>query len=119
MCVVERVGDFGAECQDVGNRKRALSKTRFDASASDVLHDEEVVSILCVEIEDRCDAGVREARKNQRLSTKSLAPCRVLESSAQQELEGDFAIEIVVVSFPDLAHPAFADALDEPVAAEH
>jgi hypothetical protein len=117
--VIERVGDFGAERQDVVDRKRSLRKALFDASPCDVLHDEEVVSVLRIEIEDRCDAGVRQPRENEGFASKAFSARCMLESSAQQKLQRDFSVEVVVLGFPDLSHPAFANALDEPVAPEH
>ena len=35
-----------------------------------------------------------------------------------QHLDGDIPVEVVVVCFPHFAHPAFADALEESIAAE-
>ena len=35
-----------------------------------------------------------------------------------QHLDGDIPVQVVVMCFPHFAHPAFADALEESIAAE-
>ena len=100
-------------------RQRARREARLERAAGHVLHDQEVVSILGIEVEDGGDAGVGEAGQGQRLAAKSLAGHRVAQRAAQEHLDGDDPVQVGVVRLPDLAHPALADALDEPVSAEH
>jgi hypothetical protein len=61
---------------------------------------------------------VREPGENQSLSPEPLLAGGVDERAAQQRLDCDIPVELVVVRHPDFTHAAGAQRLDEPVSAE-
>src|SRR5687768_9207796 len=87
VCVVQRVGDSGAQCQHTGNRKRSALEARLESTAGDVLHDEEIAAVVAIEVEDRGDAGVRQAREDEGLAPKPLEAVLVDERAAQEHLD--------------------------------
>ncbi|MBA3341447.1 MAG: hypothetical protein H0T48_06385 [Gemmatimonadaceae bacterium] len=60
-----------------------------------------------------------QTRKNERLTPESLAPRCVTQRTAQKHLDCHVAVEVVVMRFPHLAHPALADWFEESVPAKH
>ena len=62
---------------------------------------------------------MRKAGQHESLSTEALTRRRVTERPLEEHLDGYIAVEVVVVRLPHLAHPALADALEEPVPAEN
>ena len=117
--VLERIGDGRAEVEHSIDAAAARREPRLERAAGHVLHDQEVVPVLGIEVEDGGDAGVRETGEHQRLAAKSLAGGRIDQRAAQEHLDGDDAVQVGVVRLPHLAHAARADALDEPVTSEH
>ena len=78
--VLERVGDRRAEVEHGVERQRARREARLERAAGHVLHDQEVVAVLGIEVEDGGDAGVGEPGQHQRLAAKSLARRRVVRA---------------------------------------
>ena len=117
--VVERVGNRPADCEDSIDGKRPMLETRLESAAGDVFHDQKLMAILRTEVEYRGDAGMRQPRQYQCLAPESLVAAGMVDNTAHQKLDRDVAVQIVVVRFPDLAHPAAADLLDESVTAEY
>ena len=116
--VLERVGDRRAELEHGVERQRARREPRLERAAGHVLHDQEVVAVLGIEVEHGGDARVGEPGQHPRLAAEALARRRVVERAAQEHLDGDDPVEVGVVRLPHLAHPALADALDEPIPAQ-
>src|SRR5207247_601487 len=71
MRLVERVGDFGRDAQRLGNRQRATLETLRKRLALDVLHHQEVHSVLVADVEERADVGVVQARDGARLAVEA------------------------------------------------
>jgi len=62
---------------------------------------------------------MREPRQNQRFTPEALAGRSVSDAAVQQQLDGDVAIQIVVVRLPHFSHSAFANSLEQAIAAEY
>ena len=116
--LLERRRHVAAECRDLFLRERAAGDVLRQRLAGHVLHDQEVDPVAAVEIVHRGD--VRVVQPGQRLRfTPEPPPCRLVGQHARwQHLEGDVAIEMLVAGAVDLAHPAFAELLDDPVVRE-
>ncbi len=67
---------------------------------------------------DRDDIRVIERRGGPRLAIEPLAPVRIARQLAGQDLERDPPLQPRVVGEVDLAHPAFANELNDPVVPE-
>jgi hypothetical protein len=97
---------------------RPLSESALQRAAAHELHHQELAIPRVIEVEHRGDAGMGEARERQCFAAEPLAAGRVGRRVAVQHLNGNRAIEPIVVRLPDLAHPASADALAQPVPTE-
>ena len=68
---------------------------------------------------DRGDVGVVQRRENFGLSLEARQSLRVSGKRFGQDFDGDVPAEFSVLGSEDLAHPAFANRLDDLVVAEH
>src|SRR6266404_2096671 len=59
--IVERVGDCGAEPEHIVHWQRAGCETRLECPARDVFHDQELVAIASIEVEDGGDTRDRKS----------------------------------------------------------
>jgi hypothetical protein len=86
-------------------------------------HDEEVRLVLAVEVMDRGDVRVGQAREGVRLLAKPQAGFLVSEGAFGQDLQGHVAVELLIPGAEDLAHPAGPQRLDDSIlskrAADH
>src|SRR6185503_12482727 len=90
----------------------------FERAAGDIFHDQKVEAFLDVEVEDRRDSRMRQTRQDECFTTKAFAPGSVAERPAQEHLDGDVAVEVVVMGLPYGSHSALSDELEEAVPAQ-
>ena len=117
--ILERVGDRRADRPHLVERQRPVRSRASSVPPGHELHHEQVVISLGIEVEDRRDPGC-DSRESVSASRRKRSPgvaVRRPDGAAQEHLDGDGAVEPGVVRLPDLAHPAGADALDQPVPA--
>ena len=117
--ILERIGDGRAQLEGGFQRYWARREPVLEAPARHVLHDQEVVIVLGIEVEDRGHTGVGETGQHPRLAPEPLPGRRIGQCPAGEHLDGDHPVQLGVVCLPHLAHPALADRLDELVPAEY
>ena len=74
-----------------------------------------VLHLRLVDLVDHRDAGVVEPGGQPRLAHQPRAAGRVLGPAVPQHLEGDAAVQPRVLGEVDVAHPASAEAVEDPV----
>jgi hypothetical protein len=62
---------------------------------------------------------MRQPRKNQSFTPKTLAPRRMAKGSAEKHLDGDIPVEIVIMCFPHFTHTTLPDYFEEAVPSEN
>ena len=115
---LERLRDLRAERAGARLGQRTVREQVGERLARDVLHHEEFDVTVLIEIEQRRDAGMEQARESPRLDAESLARLFVSERVLADQLERDLAIEPRVGGAPHHAHPALAEPPDDLVPAE-
>jgi hypothetical protein len=84
--------------------------------ADDQLHRHEQALVVVADVVDLDDVGVRQAGERLGLALHALLDVGAVGGLAQQ-LEGDAAVELIVVGDVDLAHAALGELADQRVAA--
>jgi hypothetical protein len=85
-----------------------------DRAAAHELHDHEGAPVVLGDVVDRHDVRVRgEAGGGARLALEALAGTLVLAEVLGEDLDGDGAVEQLVVGFPDTGHPAVRDVAND------
>ena len=118
MRVFQGIADLRSNPRHHVELERASLEERLEGPARDVFHDEEVQVVLGVEVEDRGDPGVGQARENVRLAAKSLARDRICQRAPQEHLDRHVAVEMLVVGAIDLAHAARAEGFEDSIVGE-
>ena len=115
MRVLERVANLCADPRQLAQFERSPLQPRLKGAAGDVLHDQEVHVVLCVEVEDGRDARMGQPGEHVGLAAKPLARRRVCKRTAEDHLYRDVAIQVEVVRAIHLAHAAGADRLEDSI----
>ena len=120
--VLERGAHLAEHVANAADGERALlahDRAQLDALA--VFHDEVELPVFgLAEVDDLDDVRVAQVRREARLELEAADGGDVGDEVAGKELDGEGAAERHVLGEADGAHPAFADALEDPVAArEH
>ena len=84
-------------------------------NAPNVLHREELNAAVLADPVDHGDVGVAESCRGLGLALETEAAFLVVGQLGWQDLERDVAVQFGVEGFPDDAHAAFADLLDQSV----
>ena len=111
MRVVERERDLRAD-RDEDVAARVLLQRLPQRAAGQVLHRDEVLTLVRADLEDRDDVGVAE--RGERLGLLAQPALRV----AVEQLERDVALEGRVVGQEDRAHAAVAELPHDAIAAD-
>ena len=90
---------------------------RGEVLAVDELHDDERPGLVLAVVVDRDDVRVVQRGRGLRLLAEARAEVGVAAVLGAEDLDGDVAVELVVVGAVDPGHPALAEQLDQPVAA--
>jgi hypothetical protein len=85
--------------------------------APHVLHDHQQLVLLAMELVDGGDAGMAQASQRHRFGAEAFEHVRVGDIRVQ-DLDGDLAVEGLVLGQVDGPHAAAADSLENPVLAD-
>ena len=97
----------------LGRELALLLQDRREVPPVDELHRQELDAVHLAEVEDAQDVGVRDAARELDLALEALQRIGVLGDVGADELQGDVAVELLVVHEIDGAHAAHAEqALD-------
>ena len=119
-----RVGDLegarrlGGDPGGLARRERpGPADDRGEVLALDELHDDERAGRVLAVVVDRDDVRVVQRGRVLGLLAEARAEVGVAAVLGAEQLDGDVAIELVVVAAVDRRHAALAEQLDEPIAA--
>ena len=112
--VRERGAERRADPQHVAVRQRAVAQQVGERRPLDELGDEVDGVLVAAGLVERDDPGVRQPRGGERLALAAA----VGVVADRDPLDGDVALEVLVVGELDDAHPARAEPPAEPVAVE-
>ena len=110
-------GDVLQHAQDLGPAARALAGPRGQRLSGDELHRDPHTRAVGANVVDRDDVRVRQA--GERLGLAEQPRVAVAALAREDELEGDLAVELRVVSGVDDTHAAGADPAEHDVTADH
>jgi hypothetical protein len=91
------------------------SEPRAQRVALDELHRDERRGVRLTDLEDGDDVGVIESRERACLVPEPAEAIVIALSGGRQKLDGDLAAQLLVEGSVDDAHPAFADAVADPI----
>ena len=98
-------------------RRSSLSHPDGQVTAFDELRDDETESVLgATHIEDRHDVGMVQIGEDAGLDEKCFHVLGLADSFRVRHLDGDGAVEVIVVSKIDPSEPALTEPADDPVA---
>jgi hypothetical protein len=111
-------GKLRAQPHHVLLRERALPKLLFQRRPDHELHHQEVDPFGRVEVEERGNVGVAQAREDHRLLAEAPPRLVVGQRTGGQDLEGDVPAQLLVPGPVHLAHAPGAEALLDAVVGE-
>jgi len=80
-----------------------------------ILHDDEVLAVAVVNLEDHADVGMVQGRRPLRLALEASESLCVFGNIVRQELQSHKAVEFDVLCLVDNTHPAAAEFIDNAV----
>ena len=116
--VVRRGKRLGDRDGDVEQRLERHATGRYlcvERPPLDERHRQKMGLVVLLDREDGDDVRVVEGREGARFPPETLEPRGIGRDLGWQDLEGDAAVEPRVAGEKDLAHPAFANLLDQAV----
>src|ERR1051326_8468947 len=117
MCLFQGVGDLNAEFHDLRYRDRASFQTISESFPVDVLHDEEVTTILSADVVQYAYVRVIQAGDDLRFALKALATNGVGRDIGRENLDGDCTLEADVSRTIHFSHSAHAESCDDLIGA--
>ena len=105
---VERVGDFGANFQNLFGGKRAFGETVSKAFAFDAFHDQEISAVLRADVEEGTDVGMIQRGNGFGFALEAEFARGIRGKMRRQDFDGDGAIEACIASAVDFTHSARA-----------
>ena len=115
----KRVGNFDRDRQGLVERQRSFLESRGERLAFQILHHQEVDTVLVTHVVERADVRMGERRDGLRLAVETRAELRIGGERARQHLQRDRTIETRVGRVVHLAHSASAEQAIDAVRAEH
>ena len=112
---IKRVSDLRAHPQSPLRAERPIMDQRLQVAALDVAHRHKQVAVTVSGLVDRDDVRVVEARRQLRLSQKTLPKPVVQGERRRQQLERHRTAQARVLAQVDDAHPAAAQQPLDPV----
>jgi hypothetical protein len=115
VCGVEGICDLDSQRQNQFGLHRSPSNTVLQSQPVQVLHRDECFAVLVINFVNRADIGVIQCRGSFGFALKAAEGLRVFGYVVGQELEGDEATELHILSLVDNTHPAAAQLLQNAV----
>ena len=115
--VVERVG-VAMPSRSTSSTASGPASRRDWSAATDVLRDQNSQPFLTSKSKMVATQGARGGDNTSAPTEARSLTRRVAQGSAQEHLDGDIPVEVVVVGLPHFPHPALADALEESIPSE-
>jgi hypothetical protein len=115
MSRVQRVRDVDAERQDDLNLQWTPCDPVLQRQSVQKLHGDEGLAVLVVNFVDGADVRMIQCRSSLGFALKAGEGLRIFGYVVGQELEGNKAVELDVLSFVHHTHAAAAEFLDDAV----
>jgi len=116
--LVESVGDFRADLENLIGRKRAFGNALRERFALDAFHDQEIGAVLRADIEERADVWVIQSRDGFGFTLEAELGGSVGGEMVRENFDGDRAVEAGVACAVDFAHAAGTERSEDFVGAE-
>ena len=118
VCRAERVGNMRPDIDHAVDWETAGSNRLAQGQPVDAL-DRDVAEVGdSADVVDRHDVRVVERRRRFGFRDEPTHPIAIVRAMRQQNLEGDEAVQPLIASAIDDAHPAFAELVDDEVVGE-
>ena len=115
--VVQGVGDGGNQFRRIPEGQSSLSHPDRQIAAFDELRHDEAESVFrATHVKDRHDVGMVQPGEDSGFNEKRLDILGVGDSFRVWHLDGDRAVEVIVVSKIDRPEPALTEPMDDPIA---
>ena len=109
MRLVQGIGYFDGDLQDLIEWQRALNQPLRQRLAFQILHDQVMSALLLADVIESADVGVLQAGDSVCFALEPLAQLGVITQMTGQDLDGNKTIQARVASFIHLAHASRAD----------
>src|SRR5512146_1352897 len=109
----QAIGQLRPETQDIFLGQSAGGKFLMESLTGYVLGGHEIPALIAVEIVDSLAVGTVQFGKSKGFFAEMLARGFVGEYPRGQDLDGDFAVEALVVGAVNLSHSALPDFLSD------
>ena len=106
---VERLGDVAGDAQCFIEGSLAARETRGERLAFEILHHQEVESVLLADVVELADVRIPEGGNGLGLDPKALAQVLPTAQPIRDRLDGHRAPQAGIGRALDLAHPVRAD----------
>lgn len=111
--VLECVADFGDDGEGFGGRKFTHTHGLAEVESVNEFHDEVIEAAGVAEVVDHDDVWMVEAGEDAGFAHETLGEVRIGAELPGEKLEGDFAAEMKLAGFIDIAHAAAADEFED------
>ena len=118
MRLVERVGDLDAGLERLRDPQRALLETLRERFTFEVLHDQEISSVLMPDVIERADVRVVQAGDSLRFEFQPRAQRRIRRDLRGQDFDRDRSAKTRIGRLVDLTHPPSSHAIDDLIRTE-
>src|SRR5882672_7437266 len=115
MSGVERIGNLNANFQDVVQFYGSISDHVLQGCAVEKLHHDEGLAVLLVNLVNGADVGMVQRGGSLGFALEAAECLRIFGNVVGQELEGNEAAELQVLSLVDHTHASAAELLNDAV----
>jgi len=112
---LEPIGQLHPEAENFVFGQRTLGKSGAECHSGNQLHHQKIQILLLDEFVNRSNIGVIELGQGERLLPKSPARGSLWCGNDGKHLQGDIAIQVIVMCSIYNAHAAGADVFDYPI----
>ena len=117
MGVMQGVGDRGDQFRRIPEGRASLFHPDCQVASFDELRDDEAEPVFrAAHVVDRHDVGMVQLGENSGFDEKRFHILGAGDSFGVRHLDGDRAVEVIVVSQIDPSEPALTEPADDPVA---
>ena len=111
----QSVGQLQPNLEDFFLRQGPGCQPLIQRCAGDQLSHQEIDVLLSVEVMHSGDIRMIQARQSDRFLAEAFAGRVVCQGPRRQDLEGDVALQALIVRAVHHAHPARADSFENPI----
>src|ERR1035437_6547289 len=110
--------ELHAQTEDFLLRQGSTSHLLAQCDSGDILHHQEIHTLLRIEVVNGSDVGMIELRENQSFFVEMLACGCVGQWTGREDFDGNITGEVLVPGTIDFSYATSADLLDDAVVAQ-